>query len=291
LSMINKLKEECRNEQAKMSMLEQSMADFNRDLTLSQEIVENHRGVLNIIQYLESIYRNDKLDVQSFWEALASSSISPTTRCHLIQVFALPLLKKQYNRLLVQSLPNKVDELELEQKLFSHLIDVAREWLKTKVDYSKLIDWYIEWKDIFKDRLETSKRIRYFRRKLLDVMYLATISNQRDLNSFRYVPYQESACPEDASSDRRSGSIRDAKSVRDQDVSPINFKQLIEQTASEHGLLFRPVTGRTHDSKQIYKLENQTIYIDNKVIFLSKNGRWLPKTLNDVIDGFVVSGR
>jgi hypothetical protein len=284
-AIIDKLRNECQAERAKLAMLEQSIADYHNHLKLKEDIVDSYRSVLNIIQYLESIYRNDKLDMRSFWKSIQTPVISSKTRCHMIQIFAVPLLKKQYSKLLVQSNSNRVSDIELEQRLFSDIIDVAREWLKTGSEYSALIDWYFEWKDLLKDRFETSKRIKYFRRKFLDVMFLATIKNERDLNSFRYVPYQEMESNQPTSSqfNRRPGSKIDSKFTDGCDASPINFKQLIEQMASDHGLLFRPITGRSHDSKQIYKLENRIIYIDNKIVYLRNNDQWQPKTLEDVI--------
>lgn len=283
-ALIDSIREASETEQAKLCMLEQSMEEQQKDLRLSSEIVDNYRGVLNIVQYLEGIYRSDKLDLRMLWDSL-TPSISSRTRCHLIQIFALPLLKKQYNRLMVSCGSGQVDDIELEQRLFPDIIDVTREWLKTKVCYKPLIDWYLEWKKLFEDRLGTSKRIRHFRRKFLDVMFLATIKNERDLNSFRYSPYQDNLTGSEGrtSYHGNSNSHRESKSSESQDTGHLNFKQLVEQAASDRGLLFRPLTGRTHNSNQLYKLNDQTIYIDNKVIFLRKNNLWLPKTLDDVI--------
>lgn len=276
-AMIKDLKEQCQTEEAKKGLLKKSLIDLQGNLRLNEEMAEGYRNILSTIQYLETISRNDKLDMQSFWSSLATS-ISPTTRCHMIQIFALPILRKTHNRLVIQCRPNQVDEIQLEQRLFSDMIDVAREWLKTRSCYNQLIDWYLEWKSILKESLGSS-RVKYFRRKLLDVMFLGTIKNERDLNSFRYIPYAEKQDSQRTSNSY--GRLRDDH--RDSEGTAISFKQLVEQTASDNGLLFRPVDGRSYESKQVYKLEKLNIYIDNKVIFVRNNNQWFPKTLDEVI--------
>ena len=260
------------SEQARLSLLKRSLSDYQKDLISYEEQVENYRSVLNTISYLETINRNDKLDLNNFWDSLAST-ITPTTRCHLIQIFALPLLKKSFNRLTAESRPRRVDEVELERRIFHNVIDVAREWLKTKSCTEQFIEWYLEWKVLLGELLNLD-RVKYFRRKLLDVMFLATLQQERDLNSFRYIPY-------DDHQDLRNRANKTSGS-QDTVSDTMSFKQLVEQTASDHGLLFIP-DGRSHESKQVYKLEKLSIYIDNKVIFVKENNQWLPKTLDDTI--------
>lgn len=275
-SLIDELKEQQRSEEAKQMMLRTSLSDRRKELTESLEVVKGYRDILNSISYLETISRNNKLSLPDFWDSL-SFHMTPKIRCHMIQVFALPILKKSYYRLLTECQPRKVDELELERRLFSDIIDVAREWLKTKTCYAQLICWYLDWKNTFSD-LMTSDIMKYFRRKFLDVMFLATIQNSRDLNSFRYTPYQMNKKDKEPAQPMET----DYKS-RDEPLATINFKQLVEQTALDNGLLFTPISGRSHESKQVYRLEKLSIYIDNKVIFVRKNDLWLPKTLDDII--------
>lgn len=281
-ALIQRLKEEQQAEEAKRSMLEQTLADYQRDLQLYEDLIKNYRDVLNLIQHLETINRSDKLDLNNFWSFM-SPSISPQVRCYMIQAFAVPLISKTYNKLAVQNRLNQVHELELEQKLFHDIIDVAREWLKTKSLYDKLIEWYLEWSKLLTQQYPNSKRIEHFRRKLLDVMFLATIRNERDLNSFRYIAYNPDGTSADSGQSHPTNN-RSSSAHQDSKSSSLNFKQLIEQTASENGLMLRPVSGRTHESKQVYKLEKLNIYIDNRVIFVKQNDRWLPKTLGDVIN-------
>lgn len=286
-SMIYDLKQQCQTEEAHLSLLRKSMADLQRELRLTEETIESQRNVLNTIQYLETISRNGKLDMGSFWSSL-NSSISPLTCCHMIQIFAIPILRKTYNRLVIQSRPNKVDELQLEQRLFGDIIDVAREWLKTKHCYGQLIDWYLDWKLTFKELLQDSKRVKYFRRKLLDVMFLATIESKRDLNSFKYIPYNSEQAHHEESSREKHSSQHSRPAERSfgysSDGSRLNFRQLIEKMATDNGLLFQPVAGRRHESKQVYKLERLTVYMDDKVIFVRKNDQWLPKTLDELME-------
>lgn len=282
-SIINKLMDQRRNEEAKHMMLRQSLSDYQVELNQNQDIISTYRGILNTVSHLETISRSDKLDLSNFWNSLALS-MTPQIRCHMIQAFALPLLRKTFNRL-EPSLSNPVrfDELELERRLFSDIIDVAREWLKTKSCYNQLIDWYLEWRSSLGD-LMSLERVKYFRRKLLDVMYLGTINNHRDLNSFRYTLYNGSTKIGKQDFQQSTSSVHGQRDSRQDDSSTtINFKQLVEETALDNGLLFRPISDRSHESKQVYKLEKLSLYIDNKVIFVRKNDLWLPKTLDDVI--------
>lgn len=256
--------------EAELFLLEKRLADYTRDIKTNEDILRNNIDILKTISYLETIARSDKLDLASLWGSL-NQSFSPLTKCHMIQIFALPILRKTFNKLTIQ-----VDEVKLERELFGGIIDVAREWLKTKFCYSQFIDWYLDWKKSLLGLLVTSERVRYFRRRFLDVMFMATISNHRDLNSFKYISfreYQDMTSQNDETFDQ-SG----------QDSTRMNFKQLIEQTASDHDLLFRPLDGRQHESKQIYRLGRVNIFIDGKVIYVKKNDQWFPKTLDEAMN-------
>lgn len=274
--LIDDLIKQQQSEEAKQHLLRISCSDYTKELRSNEDLVSNNNNILNTIGYLETIARSDKLDLPSLWESL-SSSLSRITRCHMIQIFALPILKRNFHSLLAKSHQKVVDDIELERRLFSDIIDVAREWLKTKLCYVQLIDWYLEWKNLLKDSM-TSGRVRYFRRKLLDVMFLATTNSERDLNSYKYIAYED--YQEMIGQQAKSSTSR---MTLDPDSGPINFKQLVEQTASQQGLLFRPLDGMRHESKQIYKLERIKIYIDNKVIFVRKNDQWHPETLDDAM--------
>lgn len=266
------IKENLLKQQTKESeryLLENRLADYKRDMKANEDRLRNNIDILNTISYLETIARSDKLDLPCFWESL-NPSFSPITKCHMIQIFALPVLKRTFNKLAARA-----DEVELEKELFVGIIDVAREWLKTKVCYAQLIDWYLGWKKTLQS-LMVSERTRYFRRRLLDVMFMATINNHRDLNSFRYISFNDYQ--------NMSSHHQDTLDSNNQESNPINFKQLVEQTASDHDLLFRPLDGRRHESKQIYKLGRINVYIDNRVVFVKKNDQWSPKTLDEAMN-------
>lgn len=280
-TMIHEYKELCRTEEAKQSLSRKALEDHHKDLKLSESFIESYRDTLTTIQHLELIDRNDKLDMARFWASL-TTYLTPTTRCHLIQTFGVPILKKTYSRLLAQSLPRRVDERELERALFPHLIDLAREWLKTRSCYNQLIDWYLDWKFTLKDLLNIP-RVKHFRRMLLNVMYLAMASNSRDLNSFKYITYDEYVSHMKESKSSRSSTFGARIQTSDDDAT-MNFKQLVEMTASENGFLFRPVDGRHQNHKQVYKLEKLVIYIDNYVIHVREKDRWIPDTLTNVIN-------
>lgn len=255
--------------EAERYLLENRLTDYKRDMKANEDILRNNIDILNTISYLETIARSDKLDLPSFWNSL-NPSFSQITKCHMIQIFALPILKRTFNKLAARA-----DEVELERKLFGGIIDVAREWLKTKFCYIQLIEWYLEWKKTLKV-LMTSERVRYFRRRLLDVMFMATINNHRDLNSFEYISFNDYQ--------NMSSQRQDNLGSSNQESNPINFKELVEQTASDHDLLFRPLDGRRHESKQIYKLGRINVYIDNRVVFVKKNDQWYPKTLDEAMN-------
>lgn len=286
---VNEFVEQIRVEEAKRKLLEKDLWQYQEKLKHYEELLNSYRHVLNTISCLETISKNDRLEMKNFWNSL-TSSLDPLTRCHLIQIFALPILRKTYNNLNSQIQSLNIDELE--RRLFGDMIDVAREWLKTRIDYNRLIMWYLNWKSTFGGLIGLEK-IRYFRRKLLDVMFLATTKGERDLNSFKYINYK-TYCEQEAintnppnltrSSSQRSNNYDDESTI-------ISFKQLVEQTALNKNLNFSPVFGRYHESKQVYKLEKLSIYLDNKVIFVRSNDHWYPKTLHDTIDIAIKGGR
>lgn len=277
-TMIRELRERCRKEEAEQTLARKALDDYLSDVKLGESRIESYRDTLRTIQHLEAIDRNDRLNLTCFWDSL-TSSLNQTTRCHMLQTFAVSILKKTYSRMSAQSQPRRIDDKELEHVLFPDIIDVAREWLKTRSCYSRLIDWYLDWKFTLKDQLD-SLRVRHFRRMLLNLMHLALTNRDRDLNSFKYIPYEEYITHTEERKNRSSGTRIQSS---DCDAS-VNFKQLIEMTASENGLLFRPIDGRTHNSKQVYKLEKLVIYLENFVIFVRHNDRWTPETMTNVIN-------
>lgn len=277
-SLINEFTSKCATEEANLGLLHKTLSEHQENLRFHEEVLATHRSTQSTIRDLETIFRNDKLDLVSLWQSF-NAQMTPLIRCHLIQLFAVPILKENFNRLKVQCHPRAVDELALEEGLFRDIIDVAREWLKTKSCLDLLIEWYLDWRDTLKDLIKSSPRVKYFRRKLLDVMFLGTVGNERDLNSFRYVPYTG----QNQTQVKPQATSNTSKQFSSDDVA-INFKQLVEQTAMDNGLLFRPVDGRRHDSKQIYKLERLNLYIDDRVIFVKRDNSWSPTTLNEVIN-------
>lgn len=278
--LIQNLANELRGEVANLNLLKKSVLDLQRDVKKSEDLISSHKNILEVIDYLEAISRNDRLEAKSLWYSLPSD-LTPKTKSHMIQVFALPLLRRVYSKVRSSAHSESIDTVDLESKLFSDMIDIAREWLKTKSCYPQLISWYQEWMETFRPYL-SEPRVKYFRRRLLDVMYLATLQNQRDLNSFKYIPYDTylKSKQQDAG---KSNQSRDKQPERDPGSSCMNFRQFVEYTASEHGLLFRPHEGRSHDSKQLYKLEKLSLYISDKVIYCKKNDQWIPKTMSEVV--------
>lgn len=278
-TLINEISEDINVNESKLKLILESLSSLERDLNRNETKIKDLRNHQQLITNLEAINRNEKLSIESFWDSL-QVSMTPTTRCHMIQLFAVPILNRIYARFIVQYRNSQVDDVRLELILFSNIIDVAREWLKTRQCYGQLIDWYLGWKHKLRDLLHIN-RVIYFRRRLLDVMFHATTNSERDLNSYRYVPFNDSF---HSSSKRQPKSQpRGAEKGRDSETK-ITFKQYVEHIAQENGFLFRPMNGRTHESKQVYLMEKLNLYIDNKVIFVRQQDQWVPKTLPEVID-------
>lgn len=283
---LNDLQEMHHTNRGKTSLLLQSIHEHDCDLRSKDAAIDSYRTMLNSVTHMETIHRGGGLTVDKMWQLLPSN-LDAKTRCLMLQAFALPLLKKTYTDMESQSYPKPVDDRVLELRLFSDMIDVAREWLKTKSHYDRLIAWYTLWtKSTLAAAMTSSARVKYFRRKLLDVMFLATIQNERDLNSFRYVQYGKAA-GDDEDGDVEMVDVeapqtqRGRKDAYHERVEAMTLSQLLEQTAAESGLVFLPA-GR-HESKQVWKLEKTKLYIDNKVIFVKSGDRWLPRTLDDVV--------
>lgn len=273
--LINEYKSKLNEEISNQTILSKTMANLQNELTRDRAKLNDCRGFIDIISHLDTINRNDKLDLNSFWSALPTT-MDPSTRCLLIQVFALPILVKKFKILQLQSRPRSIDPLALEDNLFPEIIQVAIEWLKSKQYYPQIADWYDEWMLRLKDLMVLDK-VKHFRRRLLDVLYLATLENHRDLNSFRYIKYDEwKTTKSDQSEKANSTHYADNHQL-------LSLKALVEEEAMKRGFLFRPIEGRIHESKQVYRFEKLNIYIDNMVIFIRRNNRWLPMNLTDVI--------
>lgn len=271
--IIDETANELRAEVAQFKLLCNSIKEYQIEVKSRENQLVANRETLNTISHLEILSRNDKLDMPTLWRSL-SSAMNPSTRCLMIQAFAVPLLRKSYNRIKCTNPSDLLDPISLEKELFVDMIDVAKEWLKTRVGYDQIVVWYKEWMSELRELL-IHERMKYFRRRLLDVMFLGSTKSQRDLNSYSYKPYEVHL------KDKKSRQSSGAKPGFEPDQ--INFKQLIESTACDHGLMFAPMEGRTHESKQLYRLHNFSLYISDKIIFIKDNNKWIPKTLSDVI--------
>ena len=65
---------------------------------------------------------------------------------------------------------------------------------------------------------------------------------------------------------------------------PTSFKDLIERRAAEHGILFVPLVNKFHEGKQTYQFGSVQIYVDRNVVFMLDCGKWIPVSLNMLMD-------
>lgn len=65
---------------------------------------------------------------------------------------------------------------------------------------------------------------------------------------------------------------------------PSSFREIVERRAEDNGIIMMPVPNKTQEGKPVYKFGNVQIYIDRNVIFVYDDGRWIPKSLDRLME-------
>lgn len=271
--LIEELQSQKSVEEAQLASLKTQRRDIEDSLQFQYESLAQLENKLQFFETIKVLY-SDQLSLRDFWTYLSKVSyLNNEDLNHLIQAIGLKLIRKQFDEVINQSKPRMIEEEALDRLFLKDYIYVAHRWLLTEPNYNLVVDWYLEWKETLGDLLKLDT-LKHFRKSLLDLMFYACTNQTRELNSFKYQQYQHKKKAETNVSEPNYFA---------KESTTINFKQLVEQEALRLGLEFMPLHGKTRDSKQIYRLGQRNIYLDNKVVYIKLPDGWKPKALDEVL--------
>lgn len=63
-----------------------------------------------------------------------------------------------------------------------------------------------------------------------------------------------------------------------------SYRDLIAKRCEERDILFRPIPSRFQEGKQVYQCGSLFIYLDRNAIFAQNEDKWIPTSLNSLLD-------
>ncbi|KAI8792094.1 tuftelin-interacting protein 11 [Biomphalaria glabrata] len=178
----------------------------------------------------------------------------------------------------------------LEKVFFPKWHQVLVAWLTNLPNYQDITKWYLGWKAQFPENLLGHPAIKDQFNKALEIMNRAV--------SGTFVPGVKENMAYFTHAERR---IMDTKAppARDPlvDSEPtshvrstigsaaMTFKDLVERRAEQEDMLYIPISGKSQEGKQVYRFGKASIYYDHNVVFMQDaSGRWMPTSLNSLVE-------
>ncbi|XP_063724376.1 tuftelin-interacting protein 11-like [Symsagittifera roscoffensis] len=214
---------------------------------------------------------------------------------------------------------------QLSQILVAHFfpkwIQCLCVWLSNQPNFDEVEKWYRAWRNEFPIQLLALNETKASFKQAMDMMtrsvsgssvmgyeYVTPIPqhpgppthNMGGMPQHQYHPYNNSAhhpiynynMPATAADGYVPHSILRLQQQSGVDSSSASmmqldtFRDLVERRCSELNLLFAPVPGVFHDSRQVYTLGTVKVCIDKGVLFVNKGGggtKWQPMALPAVL--------
>ncbi|RWS09302.1 tuftelin-interacting protein 11-like protein [Dinothrombium tinctorium] len=183
-----------------------------------------------------------------------------------------------------EMLPSSVICSILEKYFLPKWLQVLYDWLCNNPNFDEVSRWYTGWKSMFSEKLLNSLTVKEAFDRALQMMNCA-VSSPIGMAAYNFTPFLSEA-PEVPRFSTQPSFVQNHASRMN---SNPNFKHLIERKAEEHAILFMPIANKYQESKQVYKFGNLTIYINQQVIFVYKDGQWIPISLQALIDSALES--
>jgi tuftelin-interacting protein 11 len=172
----------------------------------------------------------------------------------------------------------------LEKHFFPRWLNVLFNWLSNGPNFDEVSKWYSGWKSMLSPQLQSHPSIKDALKRALDMMDHSVNSSvgMKSFNSYYSIRPQQPTVP----NPNRMQNLDPFGLAKDKAMPNItlNFKQLVERKAEEHGILFMPIPNRYYEGKQVYKFGKLIIHIDRQVLFLFINNNWVPTSLQSLID-------
>ncbi|XP_023335481.1 tuftelin-interacting protein 11 [Eurytemora carolleeae] len=176
---------------------------------------------------------------------------------------------------------------------FPRWLQVLAAWLNSNPNYTEVTAWYQGWKGVIPTPILAHPRVVEHIQQALHMMNRSVVGGPMSqqpgaLENVKYLTTREFETNRlkpaglDVGNKNKFDSISEA--VKTSSQIPQGFKDMIARRCEERGTIFRPVPGRLREGKQIYLVGRQHCYLDRNVIFVQDDTRWVPTSLNSLID-------
>ncbi|RHN46555.1 putative G-patch domain, GC-rich sequence DNA-binding factor domain-containing protein [Medicago truncatula] len=184
--------------------------------------------------------------------------------------------------------------VDIMQIFFTKWLTVLYHWLCSNPNFGEVRKWYLDWKELIPKELLANESIRYKLHCGLCMMNQAVecmevvqpclkenISYIRASEQRKFETQQKAAA---SSQQQATASLGGA--VNAYGVNEISVKELIEAYTQDHGLLFKPKSGRMHNGHEIYTFGNVSIIIDslNQKVYAQNAETWSLETLEQLLE-------
>lgn len=175
----------------------------------------------------------------------------------------------------------------LTRYFFPRWLNILYQWLTHATpDYDEIVKWYLGWKSLIPTVCLSVLLVQEYLRKSLEMMDHA-VSSPDGMMSYKFNMNDPVAAEEKERILRRQKLLSAATASGGSTTSTsssdpnINFKQMVQKRADEKGILFMPISNRSHEGKQVYQLADHKVFLDRSVVFLynSISGKWNPMSL------------
>lgn len=178
---------------------------------------------------------------------------------------------------------------------FPRWLQVLAAWLNSSPNYSEVTAWYQGWKGVIPLPIIAHPAVSEHLQQALHMMNRSVsgggpMSHQPGaLENVKYMTTREfqsggvsKPAGMDVGNQNKFNSMSEA--VKTSSQIPQGFKDLIGRRCEERGIIFRPVPGRLREGRQVYICGRNYCYLDRNVIFVQDDTRWVPTSLNSLID-------
>jgi len=177
---------------------------------------------------------------------------------------------------------------------FPRWLQVLAAWLNSNPNYAEVTAWYQGWKSVLPPLMLSHPGVTEHLQQALHMMNRSVtgggpMSQQPGaLENVKYMTTREfetgrmKPAGQDVGNKNKFDSVSEA--VKTSSQIPQGFKDLIAKRCEERGIIFRPIPGKLREGKQIYLCGSNNCYLDRNVIFVQDDLRWVPTSLNSLLD-------
>jgi len=178
--------------------------------------------------------------------------------------------------------------VDIMQIFFTKWLTVLYHWLCSNPNFGEVRKWYLDWKELIPKELLANESIRYklhcglcMMNQAVEGMEVVQPCLKENISYVRASEQRKFEVQQKA-----AASSQQQAAVNAYGVNEIRVKELIEAYAQDHGLLFKPKSGRMHNGHEIYAFGNVSIIIDslNQKVYAQNAETWSLETLEQLLE-------